>query len=196
MGYLQYTLSRHGWEPNRKKPDFRTRFQTRAGKYLFLSKLLPQYNYRDRSLLTKVMGFKFVLHPSMLQYKSRSYNHFFYINLFIQHWWDTEVKDVCTPLCQGSIIGNTWQMTFTRPWEIVGIASKKSRLRNDDTRTTISSKYPIGNFHDGHLRPLPKTFNADQLVLVMMNHYSKLTRAVLRPKTTTSLVESLLMNRW
>lgn len=46
------------------------------------------------------------------------------------------------------------------------------------------------------LRPLPKTFNSSQYVLVMTDRNYKLTRAVFTSKTTGSHIVSLFMHKW
>lgn len=121
-------------------------------KHHFSSRLPDASFNHDRNV------FLFVMHASMVHYKRsslRNYNRVFYIIANIQHWRNFWVRGVCTPQCDANTVGETWQMTFPRPSEIVANATEISRKKRNYGPTTFYHKRPTGACGHGHREIIP-----------------------------------------
>lgn len=160
-------LLRPRWKPNTTTARSLHAISYMSRQKICIVALLHLHlDFKSRHLITTWIGFGFVFHPSMGQDRKsflRLYNHIWFITLIIQHWWATQVIDVCTIQCKENNTGCTDQMTFIWLWEIVPDASEIGRARSNYapnhysrqvTHWTFLRWTPREHFRRRHWQPL------------------------------------------
>lgn len=156
-----------------------------------------QLDYRNCCLIWTGMSSWIVVSPSMGKYWrlfSLLFKHVYYITGDTQDWWDICVGQARTILCKRNIIGCTLQKTFIRIWRTAMNATKTFQMINDDATYNYFRRLAHWNLLQlTFWRPLLKTLNVKQFAMVIIDSYSRLTRAIPSSKTTVADILSLCM---
>lgn len=121
----------------------------------------------------------------------------FWISCIIQVWRDIQVKNVCRTAWDENTTGIPLRTMNEQSWGIATSALKMSTLMKRD----VPYNYILANgtlelVARDILGIFPKTLSSNQTVVVTMDHYSKLKRAVLTWKTTVSHIASRFIDKW